>query len=171
MRHNPRLVAQGAIGQNIVAATPLQMAMVGAAIANKGRMMAPRLVLSVGRKRIAPELMSTAMGEETAARLTYAMTAVMTEGTGKALPGIYRDADGCFRTGGDGDGHPVAVAAKTGTAEVEGKAPHAWFLAFAPASDPKAVVCVFLENGGWGAGAAGPPGMTVLAAALNSMVE
>jgi membrane peptidoglycan carboxypeptidase len=52
----------------------------------------------------------------------------------------------------------VAVAGKTGTAEtgVEGEAPHAWFIAFAPAEDPQVAVAVMVEHGGYGGSTAAP---------------
>ncbi len=130
--------AMSGIGQYDVRATPLQMAMVGSAIANGGVLMRPYLVadtrdsslqvLSVAR----PETYSTPMSAETASALRDMMIAVVEGGTGTAaqLPGI-------------------SVAGKTGTAESgTDAAPHAWFLGFAPADDPVVVVVVVVENGG-----------------------
>jgi peptidoglycan glycosyltransferase len=72
------------------------------------------------------------MSDSTAAILTDMMVAVVENGTGTAaqIPGLR-------------------VAGKTGTAQtVEGAAPHAWFIAFAPADDPRIAVAVIVENGG-----------------------
>ena len=73
-----------------------------------------------------------AVSPQTAATLTTLMEAVVDSGTGTAaqIPG-------------------VKVAGKTGTAQtVAGQAPHAWFIAFAPADAPKIAVAVLVENGG-----------------------
>ena len=61
----------------------------------------------------------------------------------------------------------VQVAAKTGTAETgDGKAPHAWFVAFAPADHPRVAVVVIVEHGGEGAFVAAPLAKQILEAAL-----
>jgi len=52
--------------------------------------------------------------------------------------------------------YPVAVAGKTGTAQVAGKGDYSWYASFAPANDPKYVVVVLIEQGGEGAAAAAP---------------
>jgi peptidoglycan glycosyltransferase len=130
--------AMSGIGQYDVRATPLQMAMIGSAIANDGILMRPYLVadsrdsnlqiLSVAR----PEVYGTPMSAETASQLRDMMIAVVEGGTGTAarIPG-------------------VPVAGKTGTAESgSDAAPHAWFLGFAPADNPVVVVIVIVENGG-----------------------
>ncbi|HIE30298.1 TPA: penicillin-binding protein 2 [Candidatus Poribacteria bacterium] len=66
-------------------------------------------------------------------------------------------------------GQRILVAGKTGTAEVgrEGEKGHSWFIAFAPADNPKFAVCVLAENAGWGATVAGPIAIEVLTAAFN----
>jgi peptidoglycan glycosyltransferase len=126
------------IGQGDVVATPLQMALVAAAVANGGEVPRPRLVREVIDssggivERLAPETMSRAISAETARQLTEMMVAVVESGTGTAA----QMAD-------------VRVAGKTGTAQtVEGAAPHAWFICFAPADDPQLAVAVLVENGG-----------------------
>lgn len=130
--------ALSAIGQYDVALTPLQAAMIVAAIANHGVLLKPRLVdverrpdLSVLDKPRS-EVLSNAITPEVAAQLTQMMEAVVSSGTGTAaaIPGI-------------------AVAGKTGTAQhAKGEAPHAWFAGFAPANAPKVAVAVVIEDGG-----------------------
>ena len=135
---NEPQTAQSAIGQFDVRSTPLQMAMVVAAIANQGVLMKPYLVEEVRApdldvlSRTDPEELSRAIRPQVAADLTSIMVSVVTDGTATnaRIPG-------------------VDVAGKTGTAQVgEGNNPHAWFVAFAPANDPKVAVAVVLENGG-----------------------
>jgi len=130
--------AQSAIGQFDVRATPLQMAMVVSAIANGGVLMRPYLVDEVDAPnlevldRTNPEEIGRAIRPQVAADLTAMMVSVVENGTA---------------TNGAIDG--VQVGAKTGTAQVgDGKNPHAWFVAFAPANNPKVAVAVVLENGG-----------------------
>jgi peptidoglycan glycosyltransferase len=130
--------AYSAIGQGDAAATPLQMAMVAATIANDGKVPRPQLVREVRDasgavvRRSAPETVARAMSPQTASRLTRMMVAVVESGTGTAA-----QMEG------------ITVAGKTGTAQtVGGAAPHAWFICFAPAEDPQLAVAVLVENGG-----------------------
>lgn len=140
-----------AIGQQDVRVSPLQMAMVAAAIANRGTVMTPYLVKQTRGSSMdildqtKPSAFSQAVSPEVAAALTRMMTQVTEVGTGKdaRIPG-------------------VSVAAKSGTAEhgkdAQGRdlAPHAWFISFAPADDPKVAVAVLIQDGGLAAPAPGP---------------
>ena len=136
---------QSAIGQYDVRATPLQMAMVAAAIANGGIEMKPYLVdqLVSPDLRIVdqtkPTQLRRSVSTQVAAELTQMMESVVQHGTGTAaqIPG-------------------VTVAGKTGTAQnATGAAPHAWFVAFAPAVQPKIAIAVLVENGGGNSDATG----------------
>jgi penicillin-binding protein A len=134
-------VARVAIGQGgaegEVQATPIQMALVAATVANGGVLMKPRLTDRVVRKdgriqeRIEPDEQSRVMKPETADALTQMMSRVVEEGTGTAaaLSGIQ-------------------VAGKTGTAEVGAnrELTDPWFIGFAPVDDPKVAVAVVLER-------------------------
>lgn len=133
---NAPQTAQSAIGQFDVRATPLQMAMVAAGIANQGEVMKPYLVQNVRTadlKTISetkPESLHQAVTPEVAAQLTQMMVDVVENGTGK--PG---------RISG------VQVAGKTGTAQTsKERPPFAWFTAFAPADDPQVAVAVMIED-------------------------
>ncbi|GAA2033249.1 penicillin-binding protein 2 [Pseudokineococcus marinus] len=136
--------ALAAIGQGSVRVTPLQVAMVSAAVANDGVLMAPQMVASVNAEDLSvvdapePRELGRAMSEDTAAALTEMMELVVQDGTGTAA-----------QISG------VDVAGKSGTAEVgdtdgdgSPEDPHAWFTAFAPAQDPQVAVAVVVENGG-----------------------
>lgn len=131
-------LAQASIGQFDVRATPLQIAMVSAAIANGGKEMTPYLVQSVRDKNLDviqttdPKEFSNPVSGDTAKTLTNMMESVVDEGTGTnaAIPGIK-------------------VAGKTGTAEHgAGRNADVWFTGFAPADNPKVAVAVLVENGG-----------------------
>ncbi|WP_062382587.1 peptidoglycan D,D-transpeptidase FtsI family protein [Demequina iriomotensis] len=130
--------AMSSIGQFDVRATPLQMAMVAAGIANDGVLMRPYLVDSVRDANLRlvedaePEEMSQPMSRADANELTDMMVQVVEAGTGSAAR-----IDG------------VSVAGKTGTAETgTDERPHTWFVGFAPANDPVVAVAVLVENGG-----------------------
>lgn len=131
-------LAMSAIGQFDVRVTPLQMAMVSAAIANDGVLMTPYLVQTQRGSDLrvtfsaTPEEFSRPISPSTARTMTDMMIKVVNEGTG-----------GPARMAG------VSVAGKTGTAESgTADAQHAWFTAFAPADDPQIAVAVVVENGG-----------------------
>jgi peptidoglycan glycosyltransferase len=135
---NPPQLAQASIGQYEVRVTPMQVAMVSAAIANDGVVMEPYVVDSVRGEDLevlqssSPTEHGRAMSADNAAALTQMMLGVVEDGTGTSA-----QIDG------------VEVAGKTGTAQnAEGAAPHAWFTAFAPADDPQIAVAVVVENGG-----------------------
>jgi penicillin-binding protein A len=125
-----------AFGQERLLATPLQMAMVAAAIANGGVVMRPHVVDRVEAPggglvtRTKPQELGRAVSAQTAADVTRMMEAVVTGGTGTAaqIPGIK-------------------VAGKTGTAETGVTHRNTtWFIAFAPADAPKVAVAVAMEN-------------------------
>ncbi len=128
-------IGRVAIGQANLAVTPLQMAMVAAAVANDGRLMRPHFLDEVigpdGRRKdnFSPQEQSRVMSEEAASDLTGMMTNVVEVGSGTAaqLEGLE-------------------VAGKTGTAET-GAGDNAWFIAFAPADDPEVAVAVVVEGG------------------------
>ncbi|MCH1865670.1 penicillin-binding protein 2 [Nocardioides sp. CFH 31398] len=130
--------ALSGIGQSDVAATPLQMAMVAAGIANDGVVMKPYLVDEVRSPdldvldRTDPSELSEATSPETAEVITQMMVNTVSVGTATpaAIPGID-------------------VAGKTGTAEsAPGRPPYAWFVSFAPAEDPQVAVAVLVEAPG-----------------------
>ncbi len=130
--------AQAAIGQFDVRVTPLQVAMVSAAIANQGAVMRPYLVSQTLASNLdvigqtEPQRLSQAVSPEIAASLTRMLVATVDEGTGTPA-----------KISG------VQVAGKTGTAQQgEGRPPHAWFTSFAPAGDPQVAVAVVVEDGG-----------------------
>ncbi|MEV6265922.1 penicillin-binding transpeptidase domain-containing protein [Kribbella sp. NPDC051936] len=133
---NEPQTAQSAIGQFDVRATPLQMAMVAAGIANKGEVMKPYLVQNVKTPDLKtvsetkPESLHQAVTPQVASQLTAMMVDVVANGTGK--PGAISG---------------VQVAGKTGTAQTsKDRPPFAWFTAFAPADDPKIAVAVLIEK-------------------------
>jgi peptidoglycan glycosyltransferase len=147
-------VGRMGIGQDKLQVTALQMAEVASAVAGHGKLMVPhmtdRIVDPEGRtvQRVAPRVQSVVMKPSTAAAVTSMMTAVVNEGTGTPaqIPGIQ-------------------VAGKTGTAETQiGTAiNNVWFIAFAPASEPRVAIAVTLQGvPGQGAAFAAPVAKQVM---------
>jgi peptidoglycan glycosyltransferase len=147
-----------AFGQERMLTTPLEMAMVAAAVGNKGVIMEPHVVDRITApgggivKRTRPRKYRRAMRTNTAADLERMMEAVVTGGTGTAaqIPGIR-------------------VAGKTGTAETGGAGTlnTTWFVAFAPAGAPRVAIAVVLQNQtGAGGTTAAPIAKAVMQAIL-----
>ena len=140
---DPPETALSGFGQGSVTASPLQMAMVTAGIANHGLVMSPYLVDSQQSptsletlKSFPPQQLSQATSSTTASQVTKMMVATVQSGTATpaAIPGIQ-------------------VAGKTGTAQsgltkADGSEvpPYAWFVGFAPAPSPKVAVCVMIQH-------------------------
>ena len=146
-----------------MAATPLQMAMVSAGIANGGTVMKPYLVDEVRSPdldvldKAEPEPYRNAVSPSVARDLTQMMVEVVDQGTGSTaqIPGMK-------------------VAGKTGTAQSEAdRPPYAWFVSFAPADDPEVAVAVLIEDAGVardaisGSGLAAPIAKRVMEAVIN----
>ncbi|MFJ2754066.1 peptidoglycan D,D-transpeptidase FtsI family protein [Nocardioides sp. NPDC087217] len=132
--------ARAAIGQQSVIATPLQMAMVSAGIANGGEVMKPYLVDRVTSSSLdvidqgnpTPIDNQPAVSQDTAEILTQMMVSTVDNGTAEAAA-----IDG------------VSVAGKTGTAQTTpDKPPYAWFTSFAPAENPSIAVAVMVQKSG-----------------------
>ncbi|WP_111720301.1 penicillin-binding protein 2 [Homoserinimonas sp. OAct 916] len=156
-------VALSAFGQGSDRATPLQMAMVTAGIANGGTVMKPNLVDSILSPDLrvldsfSPEVYSDAISPTTARQLTEIM-----------VSGVENGAASNARIDG------VSVAGKTGTAENGPDDPYTlWFTGFAPANNPEFAITVLIENGGgmgqegYGNLLAAPIAKQVLEAVLN----
>jgi penicillin-binding protein A len=148
----PLSVGASAIGQGMVQASTLEMADVAATIADHGRRPLPTM-LRGARPRFVRVTSSKVAGE-----VQNMMEAVVAYGTGTPaqIPG-------------------VTVAGKTGTAELkdtsgkknDAKDTDAWFVAYAPAQDPKVVVCALFPNQGYGADTAAPAVRQVIEDALG----
>jgi peptidoglycan glycosyltransferase len=154
-------LAKSAIGQQNVSATPLEMALVAAGIANGGVIMRPHVLATVANSQgrvvrtYQPKPWLQATSADTSSKVRDLMIGVVTSGTGTAaqIPG-------------------VTVAGKTGTAQTGTGTVHTWFVCFAPAEAPRVAVAVIVENQpavneSTGGAIAAPIARTVLQAALN----
>lgn len=159
---DPQLML-ASFGQGNVRVSPLQVAMISAAVANDGVLMLPQLVKTIIApdfsllQEFDPEVYSTPMSQETANLLTQMMVSSVADGAASNA-----------RIGG------VDVAGKTGTAENAPGEPYTlWFTGFAPADDPQVAIAVVIENTGgrgqafFGNSVAAPIAKKVLEAVLN----
>jgi len=161
---NEPQAGQSAIGQYEVRATPLQMAMVAAGIANQGVVMKPYIVDSIQSpeletlKQTEPEELDRATSAETAAQVTQLMVDTVNDGTAGpgAIPGVQ-------------------VAGKTGTAQsgIPSVPPYAWFVSFAPAQDPEVAVAVVIQKANINRGeiAGGTYGGPIAKAVMEAVIK
>ncbi len=140
--NRPAALADTGFGQGQLQVTPLQMAMMAAAIANDGVMMQPYLVERITRpdsstlmvhgdrqiRRTMPSAIAETMRKNMRAGVAY--------GFGKAAQQV--------------DPNVALVGGKSGTAENPSGVPHAWFMAIAPVEQPRFAVVAMIENGGEG---------------------
>jgi penicillin-binding protein A len=132
--------AQLSIGQGEMLITPMQMAVLTAAIANDGIAMRPRITPSAAVAQF-----GTVTTPDAAAQVRQLMRDAVQSGTGRraALPHLE-------------------IAGKTGTAQVTGAESHSWFICFAPYDTPTLAVAVIVEHGGYGSAAALPIATAIL---------
>lgn len=160
-RQNESQLAESSFGQGDTLISPLHMALACSAIANQGIIMKPYLVKeirSAGGSSISITENHTwlkATNPHFASIVRDGMIAAVDWGTATsaAIPGVQ-------------------VAGKTGTAETKtdkqpNSLPHAWFVGFAPATNPKVVVAVVVEKSGSGSRVAAPIAREVMAVALQ----
>lgn len=146
-------VMQTAIGQGQTTVTPLELNLITAAIANKGKAMTPyvvdRIESATGAtvKKTSPQAEAVMMTEDEASFMTGLMKEVVESGTASKLKGLSYTAAG-----------------KTGSAEFSGNKSdsHAWFTGFAPAEDPQICVTIIVESAGSGGDYAVPIARRIL---------
>jgi peptidoglycan glycosyltransferase len=152
---SPELLVQTAFGQGELQATPLQMALVAATVANGGRVPTPYLASELRSGSSSRQLHEPGQffSQASSAQTANTMASFMVEGVDNgyaakaAIPG-------------------VKVGGKTGTAEVGDGTSHSWFIGFAPADAPRVAVAVIMEHQGSGSDFATPAAQAVMRAAL-----
>ena len=132
-------------GQGEVVASPLRMAAIVAAIASDGRIKDVRV-----RATAEPPAAHPFLSPDIARTLGHYMRDVVLDGTGRSLRSSA-----------------IAIAGKTGTAEVSNAPSHSWFVGFAPygTATHRVAVAVILENAGYGGAGAAPAAGEIIAAA------
>lgn len=149
-------LAETSFGQGQLLVTPLQMALVTAAVVNGGEMPVPYLVQRIQTRAGEsvdvhhPATWRRAMSPEVAESVEQAMRWSVEQGYASAA-----QISGAI------------VGGKTGTAEVGERPPHAWFIGFAGGDERRYVVAVIVENGGSGSEVALPIGRALLEAAVS----
>jgi penicillin-binding protein 2 len=148
------------VGQGDLLANPLQMAVAYAALANGGRVLRPRLGLriedSTGRalqQLDAPTARRIKISPETRTSILEGLHGAASAPGGTSTP-VFQD-------------FPIPIAGKTGTAEHVGKPDQSWYVALAPYPNPRYVVAVTDEAGGFGADTAAPMARRILAALFD----
>lgn len=135
-------VVNMAVGQGALLATPLQAACLAGAFANGGRPVRPGILPGQGSVAADPSVSPGAM-EAIREGLRLVVRTGTAAGSGLA---------------------ELGAAGKTGTAEVEGREPHAWFIAYAPDDAPGIALAVLIEHGGAGGDVAAPAAAEVIRA-------
>ena len=159
----PGYTIQMAIGQGDLLVTPLQLADAYAAIANGGTVYQPQL----GMRVMDGSTVASQIAPKVTRQLPVSLStlAVIQQGlAGVATQQPLGTAAGAFI------GFPfdrVSVAAKTGTADIQGSQPYAWFVSYAPADHPQYVVAVMLEQAGHGGETAAPIARHILESLFN----
>lgn len=126
------------IGQGDCLVTPLQMARMIAVFANKGYLVTPYVVKSIGGKDILANQRK---------KINLSLKGSTIDNIREGLRKTVSDPQGTAFVLSD---LKVAVAGKTGTAQAPPGQSHAWFVGYLPYNNPKYVICVFLERGGPG---------------------
>lgn len=132
------------IGQGDLLVTPLQVAAATVAIANGGTLYQPHLVKAISRGSVSTFISPVILDNNLASAdnlsvVKQGMRLTVTGGSAQWLMSL-----------------PMAVAGKTGTAQVAKGQPHAWFTGFAPFDNPQIVLTIIIENGGEGSTVAVP---------------
>jgi len=143
------------IGQGYLGITPLQLAVAYATLANGGTVVRPH----VGKAVLDGD------GNVVRALPFKPRRRVQLTGVDAIRTGLYEAAHSSSGTSAAIFGNfPVPVAGKTGTAQVPNGSDNSWYASWAPAFDPKVVVVVLIEHGGFGAEAAAPAAREIYSA-------
>jgi penicillin-binding protein 2 len=156
-----------AIGQGDLQADPLQMAVAYAAIANGGRVVRPHLGLRVedaaGRaiqEIRTPAARKVSIKPEYRQAILDGLNAAAEQPSGTSYP-VF-GADHSF---------PIKVAGKTGTAQRLGQGDQSWYVVLAPYPNPRYVIAVTIENGGFGVDSAAPAAKKIIGELFNVKVK
>ncbi len=166
---DPALTAYSAIGQFNDTVTPLQEAMLSAAIANNGQLMKPYLV----QKVTAPDL--TPLESAQSSVLSQAVSGQVAQEVGQMMRSVVQNPIGTAHiSAGTGAAASLNIAGKTGTAQNginNTGLDDAVFTGFAPYGNPKIAVGVVVQGGGLGADASAPVAVQIIQAYMNYLAK
>lgn len=148
-----------AIGQGFQLVTPLQIAMLMGEVANGGHRYRPYLVSKITSAN--GEVLQSFGPEEVGKLEISSRTLTLIR---EALRDVALEGGTAAETFKD---FPVPTAGKTGTAENSHGQDHGWFVCYGPYEDPRIVIAVIVEQGGFGVGAAAPIAKKMMEAAFN----
>ncbi len=148
------------IGQGELLLTPLQLANMVSVIANKGYYIAPHVVRSIQDFDRSERVLSF---DKHVTKANPYLFQVIADGMEKVVEA------GTARLVAKVDG--IAICGKTGTIQNPHGAAHSAFVAFAPKDDPKIAICVYVENGVWGARYAAPIASLIIEKYLNDSIS
>ena len=157
-RWNGLTVISISIGQGEILSTPLQIANLGATIANRGYFMTPHIVKEVEHGKLDSLFSSpryTSIDKKYYEDVVEGMRASATGGTCRTLSLMVPGLESC---------------GKTGTAQNRGH-DHSVFMGFAPMKNPKIAIAVYVENGGWGATYGVPIGALIMEQYMNGKLS
>ena len=156
-----------AIGQGYLQANPLQLAVAYAALANGGRVLRPHIGMRVedAAGRAIQELRFSARRH----------VSIKSQFRQTILGGLFDAAEMPSGTSypvfGADKKFPIKVAGKTGTAQRNGQNDQSWYVVLAPYPNPRYVIAVTVENGGFGVEAAAPVAKKIIGALFNVKVK
>jgi penicillin-binding protein 2 len=145
-----------AIGQGEVNATPLQIANLGATIANRGYYYVPHVVRKVQGEPLDTTFTRKHYSKASRQCYDYVVSGMRASALGGTCKALAR--------------YDFAACGKTGTAQNRGR-DHSVFMGFAPMDNPKIAVAVYVENGGWGADYGVPLGGLIMEQYINGKLS
>tara|TARA_B100000927_G_scaffold266957_1_gene240748 strand:+ start:719 stop:2542 length:1824 start_codon:yes stop_codon:yes gene_type:complete len=149
-----------AVGQDALLITPIQMANMTAAIANRGFYYTPHII-----KKIEDDTIASRFKQQKNTSIKPKNFEIVINGMKNAIE------DNEIGTSNNIKIKDITVCGKTGTAENPHGEDHSIFIAFAPEKEPKIAIAVYIENGGWGSTWAAPIASLVIEKYLNNKIS
>mgnify|MGYP001394131644 FL=1 len=149
-----------AIGQDALVVSPIQMANMCAAIANRGYYFTPHIVRKIDGKVLTDSTFSVAK-----------QTSIDEKHFKNIIHGMEKVYKGKYGTAKTAQVKNIEICGKTGTAENSHGEDHSIFIAFAPKDKPQIAIAVYIENGGWGSTWAAPIASLIIEKYLTGQVN
>tara|TARA_B100000965_G_scaffold392107_1_gene401240 strand:+ start:2573 stop:4396 length:1824 start_codon:yes stop_codon:yes gene_type:complete len=159
-RWGPSTCISLGIGQDALLITPIQMANLGALIANKGYYKTPHIVKLINNNKPIDSVF-----------FKKKYSSIQTKHFDPVIYGMQTAIEGDFGTAKLGKVDNITICGKTGTAQNPSGDDHSIFMGFAPKKNPKIAIAVYIENGGWGSDVAVPIGSLCIEKYLNKEIH